>query len=69
MCPSLHVGMATLTSYMYAKVSSRAIAAIVVAWAVAIALSTLFTHQHHVVDVLAGALLGYAIAITVGKSR
>ncbi len=67
MCPSLHVGMATMTSYTYAQVSGRAIASVVLAWAIAIALSTLFTHQHHVIDVLAGALLGYVVARHGGK--
>lgn len=64
MCPSLHVSLAAVAAYTYARVLARPYSIVVIGWATAIALSTLFTHQHHVVDVLAGAALGCLIART-----
>ncbi len=60
--PSLHVGMAVLCARSFARTAGPGTAASVWIWAIAIALSTLITHQHYVVDVLAGGLLAWWIA-------
>ncbi len=64
--PSLHVGMAVLCARTLARTAGRRAAAVVWIWALAISLSTLITHQHYVVDVVAGGLLGWCV---VGKQR
>lgn len=62
MCPSLHVGMAAVCAYFYSCVLARKYAVVICIWAFAIALSTLFAHEHHLVDVIAGGIVGYLIA-------
>ena len=57
--PSLHVSTAFLASFVFLA-RDRLRFALFFAWAVAIALSTLTTKQHHAVDVVAG--LGLALA-------
>ena len=57
--PSLHVAQAFLAAFTCQLVSRRlGLAAIV--WASLVAVSTLFTKQHYVVDVIAGVLLAGA---------
>lgn len=59
--PSLHVGLAMLCLIeFWPRVTPRVRVALAV-WGVALALSTLFTHQHHVLDVIAGAALAWAV--------
>jgi membrane-associated phospholipid phosphatase len=56
--PSLHVALTlviVLSVWSRASVAARAV---LVAWTVALAASALLTHQHHVLDLLAGAALG-----------
>lgn len=56
--PSLHVGLAAVgLSALFERVGRRA-KIFLILWGVAIAASTVTTHQHHVVDVFAGGLLG-----------
>ncbi len=57
--PSLHVGMAVLCARTFARTAEPGTAAAVWIWAMAISFSTLITHQHYVVDVFAGGLLGW----------
>lgn len=57
--PSLHVSTAFLASFVFLA-RDRLRFALFFTWAVAIALSTLTTKQHHAVDVVAG--LGLALA-------
>jgi membrane-associated phospholipid phosphatase len=60
--PSLHVGMAVLCAIYYSQ-SAPSIAIILVwLWALSIALSTLYTHQHYLLDVVAGIVLGQIVA-------
>jgi membrane-associated phospholipid phosphatase len=60
--PSLHVGMAAVCAVFYCR-SVRPVAAILYCfWAMLIALSTLLTRQHYVVDVVAGGVLGVCVA-------
>jgi membrane-associated phospholipid phosphatase len=61
-CPSLHVGMATLCAYAYTRRGHPLASLLVWLWAIAISVSTLVTHQHYLIDVAAGAALGYLIA-------
>ncbi len=58
--PSLHVALAVLTTSAYATLASPVIRAALCAWAVALSASTLLLHQHHVIDVATGWLLGLA---------
>jgi len=66
--PSLHVGMAVVCAYFYSSLTSRTAAVGWWAWATAIALSTLLTHQHYIVDVATGGALGFIVAVSA-KSR
>lgn len=63
--PSLHVGMAVFCASIYARTAPPRIRGLFWAWAAAISLSTLFTHQHYVADVAAGGALGFAIATRI----
>lgn len=67
--PSLHVGMAVLCAYVYVDSAPPKLALLLWGWAAVISLSTLITHQHYVVDVLAGGALGYLIAKTSYRRR
>ncbi len=66
-CPSLHVSSVVLCclSYMEIKVPSRAIAvrnfSLISLWAIAIAVSTLTTKQHYLIDIISGSALAYAV--------
>ena len=53
--PSLHVSYAFTSAYFLRR-------PLAFAWAVAIALSTLFTYQHYPIDVVAGVALAFAAA-------
>ena len=56
--PSLHVGQATLAALVCFHVH-RGVGAVAGVWACLLAMSTLYTKQHYVLDVIAGALLAY----------
>ena len=58
--PSLHVAMSCTCLTAYATRCGVAGKALLSAWATAIALSTLLTHQHHVLDVATGLALAAA---------
>jgi aminopyrrolnitrin oxygenase len=67
--PSLHVGLAFLCIQAFAiraRMASRILLAI---WAAVIALSTLLTHQHHIIDVVTGAVLARVVFLTVYLRR
>jgi membrane-associated phospholipid phosphatase len=55
--PSLHVALGVLCIAAFSAKAGNLGKVLLWLWAVAIALSTLLTHQHHVVDVVAGAAL------------
>lgn len=60
--PSLHVALTLVVVFsVWPHASARARSAIG-AWAVVLAASALLTHQHHVLDLLAGALLGRLVS-------
>lgn len=57
--PSLHVSLTVLASLIWAA-RRPGLTIFLVAWVVLVAPSTLFTKQHVLLDVLAGAVLGGA---------
>lgn len=57
--PSLHVAQCFLAAFTCYRVH-RGVGGVAIVWAVLVGLSTLFTKQHYVVDVIAGAFLAYA---------
>lgn len=59
MAPSLHVALAVCCAGIMGTRAGPTGKAILGVWAFAIALSTLFLHQHHVVDVVTGGPLGW----------
>jgi membrane-associated phospholipid phosphatase len=58
MVPSLHVAFTVCCVSAFARHASRMGRGFLWTWAVAIALSTLLTHQHHVLDVITGWAAG-----------
>ena len=60
MVPSLHVALSVCCVAAFARRASRAGRVLLWLWAAAIALSTLLTHQHHVVDAVSGWGVGLA---------
>jgi membrane-associated phospholipid phosphatase len=52
--PSLHITLRTLLTVLYLRMSHRSLRWLVHLWFSAIGFSTLFTWQHHLVDVLGG---------------
>ncbi|QQR41369.1 inositol phosphorylceramide synthase [Myxococcus xanthus] len=57
--PSLHVAFACTAALAYAERAGALGRILFGLWALAIAASTLLIHEHHVVDVVAGALLAW----------
>jgi membrane-associated phospholipid phosphatase len=67
-CPSLHVAFAVYSGVWMARLlrevnSPRAARVVSWLWCVGIVYSTLATRQHVVLDVVAGAILGAAVAV------
>jgi membrane-associated phospholipid phosphatase len=58
--PSLHVAMSVMCAAIYALYAGALGRAILWLWAGVIALSTMLLHQHYVIDVVTGVLLGVA---------
>jgi len=66
--PSLHVAVAGVVWPIYVKHAPRALAPIVHIWFTLIVVSTLFTYQHHLIDVIGGAILAI-VALWLFPSR
>jgi len=60
MVPSLHVALSVCCIAAFAQHASETGRTLLWTWATAIALSTLFTHQHHIVDAVSGWFVGLA---------
>jgi membrane-associated phospholipid phosphatase len=60
--PSLHVAFAVLCAAVFGRRAAVPGRAALWTWAALIAASTLLTHQHHLVDVASGAVLGLGCA-------
>ncbi len=58
--PSLHVSLAIIVWAVYARRSRGIVRRLVDFWFLLVIASILFTWQHHLIDVPAGALVGYA---------
>ena len=56
--PSMHVGLSIPVVVMNYVAGGALLGGISLSWAVLIALSTLFTKQHYILDVLAGIFIG-----------
>jgi membrane-associated phospholipid phosphatase len=67
LAPSLHVTTAILLGAHYATKTGGVVRLLVVAWFVTIGLSTMLTWQHHLLDVVAGTMLGIA-CLRIGSS-
>jgi membrane-associated phospholipid phosphatase len=63
--PSLHVALSVSCVAVYAPRANRTGRLVMWSWAVAVALSTIFTHFHHVLDAVSGFVLGLAGARVV----
>jgi membrane-associated phospholipid phosphatase len=57
--PSLHVAMSVFCSATFAARAGVTGKVLFWMWALAVAVSTLLTHQHHLLDVITGLLLGF----------
>jgi membrane-associated phospholipid phosphatase len=57
--PSLHVAQCFLAAFVCHRVH-RGVGVVTFVWAFLVGISTLYTKQHYVVDVIAGAALAYA---------
>src|SRR5262249_16357336 len=74
MVPSLHVALSVACVNAFAGQGHGTGRILWWIWAVAIALSTLLTHQHHIIDVLSGWMAGIAsyrssIKILIGSQK
>ena len=63
--PSLHVALTVSCVAVYAPHANRTGRLVLWSWAIAVALSTIFTHFHHVLDAVSGFALGVAGAHVV----
>ena len=63
--PSLHVAFTVVAAASYWRWGSKFVRGVLVAWSAAILASTLFTHEHYLVDVATGALLGWATVVWI----
>jgi hypothetical protein len=60
--PSLHVALSLLCIDIYSRRAAVVGRLLLWAWGLAIALATLLTHQHHVLDVVTGLLLAMIVS-------
>jgi len=65
--PSLHVAQCFLAAFVCYRVN-RGVGAVTGVWAFFVGLSTLYTKQHYILDVIAGALLAYAAYLVFLRS-
>jgi membrane-associated phospholipid phosphatase len=68
LAPSLHVTTAVILGAVFVARTRGAMRVLAFAWFALIGLSTMLTWQHHLVDVVGGAMLGMA-CLRVGVSR
>lgn len=66
--PSLHISWSGLILYSLRAVSARRIRRLIELWFGMICVAVVLVHQHHVLDVIGGLLVGYA-AIVVVRDR
>lgn len=67
--PSLHVALSLVTiNTIWQEVKSWG-RLLVVSWGVLLSLSTLLTHQHHLLDVISGLILGWIVIYWCQKTK
>lgn len=62
LAPSLHVTLSVLCIAAFSSHASNPIRIALWLWAVAISLSTVLTHQHHIIDVITGWILALVLS-------
>ena len=60
--PSLHVALTVVCLELYAAHAAGLVRVLLRCWGILVAAATLFTHQHHLIDVLTGYGLALAVA-------
>jgi membrane-associated phospholipid phosphatase len=65
--PSLHIAFAVTAALVFGRRCGGLGRTLFFLWAAGVAVSTLFLHEHHVLDVAAGAALGFATVATVHR--
>jgi membrane-associated phospholipid phosphatase len=63
--PSMHVGYCLFSALVVLRFSSLELGGILLIWAGLVAISTLFTKQHHLVDVMVGAVLAVIVSLVI----
>lgn len=66
--PSLHVAFAVTAALVFGKRCGRLGRILFALWAGAVSLSTLLLHEHHLLDIMAGAALAFAAVGTVQRA-
>jgi membrane-associated phospholipid phosphatase len=67
--PSLHVALAMICLQAFWAGRSTLVRVALATWGLVLALSTLFTHQHHLLDVVTGAGLARAMFLLLYEKR
>jgi membrane-associated phospholipid phosphatase len=67
--PSLHVALFVTCATVYAVRAGAVVRSLLATWAAAVAASTVLTHQHQVIDVIAGVALGWWGAVEAHKRQ
>ena len=67
--PSLHVALSIVCIELFCVRTSAAGKILLRAWGFLIAASTLFTHQHHLLDAVTGYLLAFAMVKVVRRAQ
>lgn len=67
--PSLHVALSAVTLHAVWPWSGTRLRAVLALWFAFLVASVLLTHQHHVADVLTGALLAWGVCRLVARPR
>jgi len=60
--PSLHVALTVVTLHAVWRLAQPVVRAALAVWFAALLASVLLTHQHHLVDIVTGAALGFVCA-------
>jgi len=67
--PSLHISIWMILAATYHRRTGGGVRLVIHTWFVLIAVSTVLTHQHHVVDVLGGLILGLLCQYVIPEQR
>jgi membrane-associated phospholipid phosphatase len=67
--PSLHVALFVTAAGVYAVRAGTAVRSLLAVWAALVASSTVLTHQHQLIDAIAGVALGVWGAVEAGRRQ